>query len=68
MHFGCSLDFHNVLPGSVMGVLYAPCVTQGGARNISADLPERRLYPEGSSFLIKMLTIILIVSWDLIET
>lgn len=43
VHFGCSLDFPNVLPGSVIGILYAPCVAQRGARKICRDLPGRRL-------------------------
>lgn len=62
MHFGCSLDFHNVLPGSVMSVLYAPCAAQGGTRKIFTELPERRLCLESSSFLLETLRITLLVS------
>lgn len=55
MHFGCSLDFHNVLPGNVIGVLYAPCIVQGGTRKIFTDLPKRRLYMNPPPFLLELL-------------
>lgn len=62
VHFGYSLDFPNVFPGSVMGILNAPGAAQRGARKICSDLPERRLYLESLSSLTETLEIILIVS------
>lgn len=70
VHFGCGLEFPNVLLGSVIGTWYASRVAQRGARKICSDLPERSLYLESSSSFtetLEIILIILIVSWDLIE-
>lgn len=43
MHFGYSLGFHNVFPGSIIGVTHGLSVMKGGARKIYIDLTQKRL-------------------------